>query len=96
MKQFPYIADCTVVGAPVDKGLSRPIGLIRLRPGVDLNDSELMKKFNKALVQKGLQPLTDLIQSDLSEFPLGPTGKVLKRDLREKFVTHFNGGLGAA
>lgn len=78
------LADCTVV-AGTDRGQAVPVAMVRLHePGGD--PADLLERANRALREIG-QPelaLLEIAESD-DDLPTGPTGKVLKRLLRERY-----------
>jgi acyl-coenzyme A synthetase/AMP-(fatty) acid ligase len=81
---LPEIADCAVV-AGRDAGETVPVALVRPR-GRDSDSADLLRRGNGALAEIG-QPELALLEIATSEavIPTGPTGKVLKRHLREKY-----------
>jgi len=87
MKFCPELADCTVVGVPEDgkEGLLVPIALVRLKKFVVSEPDNLAAKLNQVLSTHQRQTLARVIIATEQVIPLGPTGKVLKRDLREKY-----------
>ncbi|MER7701939.1 class I adenylate-forming enzyme family protein [Kitasatospora sp. NPDC097605] len=88
------VRDCSVVGVPGAAGeVQRPIAVVQLQPDVeDATEAGVLEAANKALAGAGLAALADVrIARTAEEFPLGPTGKVLKRELRTRFATLFTG-----
>jgi acyl-CoA synthetase (AMP-forming)/AMP-acid ligase II len=91
MKHFPEISDCSVIGVSVDEEVSRPLVLVRFRPEAPALDEEVwLERFNNVLVTYRLRPLDAVVLADREKIPLGSTGKVLKRELREHFKDFFN------
>jgi acyl-coenzyme A synthetase/AMP-(fatty) acid ligase len=83
------VADCNVVGVPAGDGPGqRPIAVVQLQAGAqDWTVEAIREKANKELAAAGLAPLAAVIIARTSEdYPLGPTGKVLKRELRTRFA----------
>ncbi|NUU26240.1 MAG: AMP-binding protein [Streptomycetaceae bacterium] len=95
---LPEAADCAVV-AGLDAGATVPVAVVRLRDGdaatgdrtadatiTDADPAGLLARANTALAAIGQPPLAALeiavVDDDL---PVGATGKVLKRRLREKY-----------
>ncbi|MEU6731917.1 class I adenylate-forming enzyme family protein [Streptomyces physcomitrii] len=78
------LADCSVV-AGQDRGRTVPVGLVTLRQ--DVAPEALLRRANAILTEAG-QPALALLEIAPSpeDVPLGPTGKVLKRQLREKYA----------
>lgn len=88
------VQDCSVVGVPGKAGEGqRPIAVVRLQAGAaDTTADEVMEKANKALADAGLATLATVIIARTDEdYPLGPTGKVLKRELRTRHAVLFTG-----
>ncbi|MFF2040821.1 class I adenylate-forming enzyme family protein [Kitasatospora sp. NPDC058170] len=88
------VQDCSVVGVPGGPGGGqRPIAVVRLQSEAAASSAEeVQEAANKALAQAGLAALAAVrIARTPEDFPLGPTGKVLKRELRTRFATLFTG-----
>lgn len=91
----PEVADCAVVGipaAPAPEAASAadagqlPVAVVRLRPGAAVGD-ELLAKVRAAAVARDLPaPAAVTVATDPDDLPIGPTGKVLKRQLRERLA----------
>lgn len=91
---LPEAADCAVV-AGGDAGASVPVAVVRLRDGGDAGTGDqvgtdpaagLLARANTALAAIGQPPLAALeIAVTDDDLPVGATGKVLKRRLREKY-----------
>jgi len=81
------VQDCAVIGVPGGPGEGqRPIAVVRLQSGAeDSTDEDVQGEANKALADAGLTALAAVrIARTPAEFPTGPTGKVLKRELRTR------------
>ncbi|MFE7562113.1 class I adenylate-forming enzyme family protein [Kitasatospora sp. NPDC057500] len=88
------VRDCSVVGVPGAAGEGqRPIAVVQLQHEVqEATEADVLEAANKALAAAGLAALAAVrIARTPEEFPLGPTGKVLKRELRTRFATLFTG-----
>ncbi|MEV0191308.1 class I adenylate-forming enzyme family protein [Kitasatospora purpeofusca] len=86
------VRDCSVVGVPGAAGEGqRPIAVVQLQQDAQsVTAEEVLEAANKALAGAGLAALAAVrIARTAAEFPLGPTGKVLKRELRTRFATLF-------
>jgi acyl-coenzyme A synthetase/AMP-(fatty) acid ligase len=85
------VRDCSVVGVPGAGGGQVPIAVVQLQHGAtDATDDDVRDQANKALADAGLSTLAAVrIVREPADFPLGPTGKVLKRELRTRFSTLF-------
>jgi len=79
----PAVAMAAAIGVPHPKWDERPLLLVTLRPGQSADPEEL-KAHVAERVAKWWTPDEVRIVSDL---PLGPTGKVLKRELRDRVTT---------
>jgi acyl-coenzyme A synthetase/AMP-(fatty) acid ligase len=88
------VMDCNVVGVPVPGGGQRPIAVIQLQAGAaDWTSEAVLEKTNKELTTAGLAPLAAVIIARTpEEYPLGPTGKVLKRELRTRYAGLLTSG----
>ncbi|MEO5877690.1 MAG: AMP-binding protein [Streptosporangiaceae bacterium] len=78
------VRDCAVVGVPGRPGEGqRPIAVVLLQADAAGTTAEALRdKANKALADTGLAALAAVIIAP--DLPLGPTGKVLKRELRTR------------
>ncbi len=83
------VRDCSVVGVPARQGGQRPIAVVLLQAdAANATEEEIREKANKALTATGLATLDAvLIARTPEDFPLGPTGKALKRELRTRHAT---------
>jgi acyl-coenzyme A synthetase/AMP-(fatty) acid ligase len=83
------VMDCNVVGVPAPGGGQRPIAVVQLQSGAaDWTAEAILEKANKELTAAGLAPLAAVVIARTpADYPLGPTGKVLKRELRTRHAT---------
>jgi acyl-coenzyme A synthetase/AMP-(fatty) acid ligase len=84
------IRDGVVVGVPARDGVAQePIAVVQLQAGAeDWTPEAILDRANKELADRGLHPLAAVsIAKTAEDYPLGPTGKVLKRELRTKFAS---------
>jgi acyl-coenzyme A synthetase/AMP-(fatty) acid ligase len=91
------VSDCNVVGVPAGDGPGqRPIAVVQLQAGArDWTAEAVREKANKELAAAGLAPLAAVVVARTPEdYPLGPTGKVLKRELRTRFAALLTTGAG--
>ncbi|HEY0435642.1 MAG TPA: AMP-binding protein, partial [Phenylobacterium sp.] len=79
----PAVAMAAAIGVPHPKWDERPLLLVTLRPGQSA-DPEDLKAHVAARVAKWWTPDEVRIVDAL---PIGPTGKVLKRELRDRLAT---------
>jgi acyl-CoA synthetase (AMP-forming)/AMP-acid ligase II len=79
------VLDCSVVGVPSAEG-ARPIAVVRLQADAgDPTPEAVLDRANKELANAGREQLAAVVIARSPEdFPLGPTGKVLKRELRTR------------
>ncbi|MGW2542523.1 class I adenylate-forming enzyme family protein [Kitasatospora sp. NPDC001574] len=88
------VRDCSVIGVPGGAGKGQlPVAVVQLQHEADqVGAEEVQEAANKALAGAGLSALAAVrIARTAEEFPLGPTGKVLKRELRTRLATLFTG-----
>ena len=79
----PAVAMAAAIGMPHPKWDERPLLLVTLRPGQSA-DPEALKAHVAERVAKWWTP--DEVRI-VAELPIGPTGKVLKRELRDQLAT---------
>jgi acyl-CoA synthetase (AMP-forming)/AMP-acid ligase II len=79
------VRDCSVIGVPAEDG-ARPIAVVQLQePAQSATSETVLERANKELASAGLEELDAVVIARMPEdFPLGPTGKVLKRELRTR------------
>ncbi|WP_309643221.1 long-chain fatty acid--CoA ligase [Phenylobacterium sp.] len=83
VSSHPAVALAAAIGVPDPKWDERPLLLVTLRPG-QTADPEVLKAHVAARVAKWWTP--DEVRI-VDELPIGPTGKVLKRQLRDRLAT---------
>jgi acyl-coenzyme A synthetase/AMP-(fatty) acid ligase len=87
------VRDCSVIGipGPPGEGGQRPIAVVQLQAeAADHTDDAVLEQANKALAEAGLAELAAVrVARTPRDYPLGPTGKVLKRELRTRYSTLF-------
>ncbi|NEQ88729.1 MAG: hypothetical protein F6K26_55195 [Moorea sp. SIO2I5] len=83
MKNNSAVADCTIIGVPKEKGLDGLVAFIKLKAQQNITASALITAINKQLLDNNFEPLSFL--GIVSNLPVGSTGKVLKRKLREQY-----------
>ncbi len=84
----PQVADCAVIA--VDAALPGhadvPFATVKLKPTAT-SATDVLSTLNQALAAQGQPTLQGaIIAREPADFPTGPTGKVLKRELRERFA----------
>ncbi|WP_412543473.1 class I adenylate-forming enzyme family protein [Longispora sp. K20-0274] len=84
------VRDCSVIGVPAADGTGQaPVAVVQLQAdAADATAEHVQDRANKALADAGLATLAAVrIARSPEDFPLGPTGKVLKRELRTRLAT---------
>lgn len=78
--------ECTVIGVETD-GAQWPAPIAAVIPcdGVAVDTAELLEDINRLQAAEGRPGLARVILAEPADVPLGVTGKVLKRLLREQF-----------
>jgi acyl-coenzyme A synthetase/AMP-(fatty) acid ligase len=76
------IYDCCVYGARQQDGFQRPAVAVALRDGYKISEAQLLNELNMSLDPS--QKLCQLEIIPYTSFPLGVTGKTLKRAFRDK------------
>jgi acyl-coenzyme A synthetase/AMP-(fatty) acid ligase len=78
------VLDASVIGMATDDG-ARPIAVVQLQAEAHGATAEtILGRANKELANAGLDQLAAVVIADPADIPLGPTGKVLKRELRTR------------
>ncbi|WLW54345.1 class I adenylate-forming enzyme family protein [Streptomyces sp. YU58] len=83
LAHLPEITDCVVVAAE-RAGEVRAIALVHLRDGHGTDG--MLARANEVLTGLGHTPLAGLQAADAKSVPVGVTGKVLKRRLRQTYA----------
>lgn len=80
------VLDCAVVGVASPAGGQRPVAVIQLQvAAADWTSDAVLEKANQELSRAGLPALAAVVIARTAEdYPLGPTGKPLKRELRTR------------
>lgn len=84
------VRDCSVVGVPNCTAMV-PVAVVRLQEDAgSWTEEAILERANKELAEAGLAQLAAVrIAREPADFPLGPTGKVLKRELRTRHAGMF-------
>lgn len=101
LRELPELDDCTVVavapeGVRADwdgEGVADAYVLLQVRPGVaGPDDADWTARVNEVLAGAGFPRLTRALRMDAGEVVKGATGKVLKREMRERFRARVAAG----
>lgn len=80
----PAVAHAAAIAVPHPKWLERPLLVVVKAPGKDIKADELKKFLETKIVKWWLPDAIEFVDA----LPIGATGKVLKRELREKFANY--------
>jgi acyl-CoA synthetase (AMP-forming)/AMP-acid ligase II len=84
LRRHPAVADAAVVGVPSTRWGETPVAFVVRRAG-ETTSADALRRWLNGLVGK-TQRLADLVCVD--ELPRNAIGKVLKRELRERYGAH--------
>jgi long-chain acyl-CoA synthetase len=82
LSQHPDVADVTVIGVPDERWGEAVTALVIRRVGSDIGPQELIAFARERLAGYKLPRSIDFVDA----LPRTPTGKVLKRELRERYA----------
>jgi acyl-CoA synthetase (AMP-forming)/AMP-acid ligase II len=85
--QHPGVRDVAVIGVPHPKWVETPVAVVVRREGVDVSEDELIA-FCRQHLASYKKPSAVAFTDQL---PRNAAGKVLKRDLRDKYRSMFSG-----
>ncbi len=80
----PAVQHAAAIGVPHPKWQERPLLIVVKAPGKDVDRNELRQFLGTKLVKWWLPDAIEFVDA----LPLGATGKVLKRELRNKFADY--------
>ena len=80
----PAVQHAAAIGVPHPKWLERPLLICVKAPGKDVQPDELKRFLETKLVKWWLPDAIEFTDA----LPLGATGKVLKRELRQQFADY--------
>ncbi|MFC0306773.1 AMP-binding protein [Rhizorhabdus histidinilytica] len=83
--EHPAVAHCAVIAADCDRWGERPLLVVQLREGEDCSDASLLEPFD-GTVPRWWVP-DGIVRVDA--MPLGATGKIDKRALRDAYRDHL-------
>ncbi|MFO0599574.1 MAG: long-chain-fatty-acid--CoA ligase [Myxococcaceae bacterium] len=78
----PGVAQASAIGVPHERWSERPLLVVVKHKDATVTKEELMEFLESKLVKWWLPDAIEFVDA----LPIGPTGKVLKRQLREKFA----------
>lgn len=84
--QHPAVLEAAVIGVPDDRWGESVKAVVSCRPGFKLTEKELIAFCEEKLASYKKPKQFDFI----NELPKGPNGKILKRELREKYWIGYN------
>ena len=91
MSECREIIDCSVFGITnSNSNRQSAVAHVRLKKGSIVLESELLRNFNKILFTKNLNTLSAVKIVLAKDITLGTTGKVLKRQLRDKLNQQYH------
>ncbi|MEM3086282.1 MAG: AMP-binding protein [Halobacteria archaeon] len=85
----PAVADCAVVGVPHPAKGEMPVAAVTLRRGARATEAQLMAWAKDRLAAYKAPRRVHVLREH--EMPYGPTKKILKRELKERFKGDFSG-----
>lgn len=87
MQSHPQVLDTVVVGMQVDAEFSEPMAIAHVEPDSTLTNEALLDLFNARLRERDLSTVVSVvIIKSAADWPVGASGKVLKRSLRERYA----------
>jgi len=101
LRELPELDDCTVVAvAPPDvradwdgDGVADAYVLLQVNAaGEELDEADWRARIGDVLKAAGFPPLTGALRMDADDVVKGATGKVLKREMRERFRARVTSG----
>jgi len=78
----PAIAQAAAIGVPHERWVERPLLIVVKQKDKDVSKEELREFLESKLVKWWVPDAIEFVDA----LPIGPTGKILKRQLREKFA----------
>jgi long-chain acyl-CoA synthetase len=82
LSQHPAVADVTVIGVPDERWGEAVRALVIRHPGAEVDAATLVAFARERLAGYKLPRAVEFVE----DFPRTPTGKVLKRELRERYA----------
>jgi fatty-acyl-CoA synthase len=80
----PCVQHAAAIGVPHPKWQERPLLVVVKAPGKEVDQAELRKFLESKLVKWWLPDAIEFVDA----LPIGATGKVLKRELRQRFADY--------
>jgi acyl-coenzyme A synthetase/AMP-(fatty) acid ligase len=101
LRELPELDDCTVVAVAAEgvradwdgDGHADAYALLQISPGAEgVEDADWTAKANAVLAARGFPTVAGALRMDAGEVTKGATGKVLKREMRERFRARMASG----
>ncbi len=89
LMRHPKISRAVVIGIPHPTQKEMPVAIICLKPDMDATEQEIISWANEHMAHYKAPRLVKIIPE--SEIPMGMTLKVLKRELKSKYLSEFSG-----
>lgn len=87
--EHPAVAECAVIAAPDERWGEVPMAIVVLKPGAKLDEAALISHC-KSLLAGFKVPHRVAVSAE--PLPKGGTGKILKRELRERYINQTSSG----
>jgi acyl-CoA synthetase (AMP-forming)/AMP-acid ligase II len=88
LKLQPNLRDCTIVAVPEPEMEGASVAVVFVVPRGDaaVDPETLQSAINDAQAERGRPAVARVVVTDVDALPVGVTGKVLKRELRERLA----------
>ena len=83
--RLPAVSEVAVIGVPHPKWVEAVCAVIVVRAGQQLSEAQVIDHCNRHMA--GFKAPKAVVFAD--SLPKNPSGKLLKRELRQRFASHF-------